>query len=47
MVLMSVFGWSVIYYLRAVTEEDHLRKVDGEYDAYCEKVRYRFIPRIY
>lgn len=47
MVLLSVFGWSVIYYLRAVTEEDHLRKVDEEYDRYCQQVRYRFIPRVY
>lgn len=46
-VLVSVLGWSVIYYLRAVTEEDHLRKVDGEYDRYCDQVPYRFIPRLY
>jgi protein-S-isoprenylcysteine O-methyltransferase Ste14 len=42
----SMFGWSVIYYMRALTEEDHLRSVDGEYDAYCEKVKYRFIPGV-
>jgi protein-S-isoprenylcysteine O-methyltransferase Ste14 len=42
----SVAGWSTIYVLRALTEEDHLRRVDGEYDQYCARVRYRFIPRI-
>lgn len=43
----SMFGWSVIYYMRALTEEDHLRSVDGEYDAYCQKVKYRFVPGVY
>ncbi len=42
----SMFGWSVIYYMRALTEEDHLRSVDGEYDAYCQKVKYRFVPGV-
>jgi len=42
----SMFGWSVIYYMRALTEEDHLRSVDGEYDAYCQQVKYRFIPGV-
>lgn len=42
----SMFGWSVIYYMRALTEEDHLRGVDGEYDAYCRQVRHRFIPGV-
>jgi protein-S-isoprenylcysteine O-methyltransferase Ste14 len=43
----SVVGWSLLYILRALTEEDHLRSVDGEYDAYAQKVRYRFVPGIY
>jgi protein-S-isoprenylcysteine O-methyltransferase Ste14 len=43
----SVAGWSMLYILRALTEEDHLRSVDGEYAAYAEKVRYRFIPGVY
>lgn len=47
MVAVSVIGWSVVYYLRAVTEEDHLRSVDGEYADYCQRVRFRFIPGIY
>lgn len=42
----SVVGWTLLYVLRAVTEEDHLRGVDGEYAAYAAKVRYRFIPGI-
>lgn len=42
----SMLGWSVIYYMRAITEEDHLRSVDGEYDAYCRQVKYRFIPGV-
>jgi protein-S-isoprenylcysteine O-methyltransferase Ste14 len=40
-------AWSAVYVLRALTEEDHLRTVDGEYDAYCRKVTYRFLPGIY
>lgn len=40
----SVAAWSALYVLRALTEEDHLRKVDGEYAAYASRVRYRFIP---
>jgi protein-S-isoprenylcysteine O-methyltransferase Ste14 len=43
-VLGSMAAWSAIYYLRAVTEEAHLKGVDGEYAAYCARVRYRFIP---
>jgi hypothetical protein len=42
----SVIGWSLLYVLRAVTEEDHLRSVDGEYAAYAARVRYRFIPGV-
>jgi len=44
--LASVVGWTMLYILRAVTEEDHLRSVDGEYAAYAAKVRYRFIPGV-
>lgn len=46
-VIASAAAWSAIYALRALTEEDHLRTVDGEYDEYCRKVRYRFIPGVY
>lgn len=39
----SMFGWSFIYFLRAVTEERHLGK-DPDYQEYRRAVRYRFIP---
>jgi protein-S-isoprenylcysteine O-methyltransferase Ste14 len=42
----SVVAWSSLYVLRALTEEDHLRSVDGEYAAYAAKVKYRFIPGV-
>jgi protein-S-isoprenylcysteine O-methyltransferase Ste14 len=42
----SMFGWSFIYFLRALTEERHLRSVDGEYDRYSAQVKYRFIPGV-
>ncbi len=44
--LASVVGWTLLYVLRAVTEEDHLKSVDEEYAAYAAKVRYRFIPGV-
>ena len=47
MTVGSVVAWTSLYALRALTEEDHLRKVDGEYAAYAAKVRYRFIPGVY
>ena len=42
--IASVIGWTMLYVLRALTEEDHLRSVDAEYAAYAARVRYRFIP---
>lgn len=39
-------GWGTIYFLRAVTEEQFLGR-DPEYVASCQKVKYRFIPRVY
>jgi hypothetical protein len=42
--LASVAGWTLLYVLRALTEEDHLRRVDGDYAAYAAKVRWRFLP---
>jgi protein-S-isoprenylcysteine O-methyltransferase Ste14 len=44
--IASIAGWSMVYILRALTEEDHLRKVDGDYADYAAKVRYRFIPGV-
>lgn len=43
----SVLGWTMLYALRALTEEDHLRRVDGEYASYAARVRYRFIPGVF
>jgi protein-S-isoprenylcysteine O-methyltransferase Ste14 len=43
-VSVSVVAVTALYVLRALTEEDHLRSVDGEYAAYASKVRYRFVP---
>lgn len=42
--LGSVVGWTLIYVMRALTEEDHLRRVDGDYALYAQRVRYRFLP---
>jgi protein-S-isoprenylcysteine O-methyltransferase Ste14 len=42
--LASVAGWTLLYVLRALTEEDHLLRVDGEYAAYAQRVRHRFVP---
>jgi protein-S-isoprenylcysteine O-methyltransferase Ste14 len=39
-------GWATLYYLRAITEEQFLRQ-DPEYVAYCQRVKYRFIPGVY
>lgn len=44
--LASVAGWTLLYVLRALTEEDHLRSVDGDYAAYAAQTRYRFIPGV-
>ncbi|MBD5401590.1 hypothetical protein HDR58_02145 [bacterium] len=47
--LILVLGtclWLYIYYLRAITEERHLIK-DEEYQKYVEKVKYRFIPKVF
>jgi protein-S-isoprenylcysteine O-methyltransferase Ste14 len=39
-------AWGTIYFLRSVTEEQFLSR-DPEYVAYCQRVKYRFIPGIY
>lgn len=41
--ILGQMAWSVIYILRALTEERHLKKHE-EYQDYMKKVRYRFIP---
>jgi protein-S-isoprenylcysteine O-methyltransferase Ste14 len=42
----SLSLWTIIYFMRAITEERHLIK-DPDYQAYCKKVKYRFIPFVY
>jgi protein-S-isoprenylcysteine O-methyltransferase Ste14 len=42
----SVAGWTLLYVLRALTEEDHLKRVDGEYAEYAKRVKWRFIPGV-
>ncbi len=42
---LSMIGWSFVYFMRALTEEEHLLK-DEEYQKYCMKVKYRFIPGV-
>ena len=37
--------WIGVYILRAITEERNLIK-DDDYKVYCQKVKYRFIPKI-
>ncbi len=47
--IVLTFGillWIGVYILRAVTEERNLIK-DDEYKKYCQKVKYRFIPKVY
>lgn len=43
---LSMLAWSFIYHIRTLTEEKHLKQ-DPDYIAYCRKVKYRYIPRIY
>jgi len=38
--------WGTVYFLRAVTEEQFLGR-DPEYTAYCQRVKWRFIPGVY
>jgi protein-S-isoprenylcysteine O-methyltransferase Ste14 len=44
--LLSVAGWSGLYVLRALTEERHLRSTDPAYEAYAQRVRWRFVPGV-
>lgn len=45
-VLLSIWTWCFIYYMRAITEEKHL-EMDNDYVEYKKKVKYKFIPKIY
>jgi protein-S-isoprenylcysteine O-methyltransferase Ste14 len=42
----TMIFWTVIYVLRAFTEENHLL-ADEDYVAYCSQVKWRFIPYIF
>ncbi len=44
--IASMSVWTLIYFLRAMTEERHLI-VDPDYQAYCRKVKWRFIPFVF
>lgn len=44
--LLSLGGWSLIYALRAITEERHLLMAGNGYAEYMAKVRWRFIPKV-
>lgn len=41
-----LFCWNIVYTLRALTEERHLKQ-DPDYRSYCDQVRYRFIPGVW
>jgi protein-S-isoprenylcysteine O-methyltransferase Ste14 len=44
--LLSLTGWSLIYALRAITEERHLLFANNGYAEYAARVRWRFIPKV-
>jgi protein-S-isoprenylcysteine O-methyltransferase Ste14 len=43
-ILACVILWTMIYVVRALTEERHLLMLDNGYAEYQAKIRYRFIP---
>ncbi len=45
-VLFWLSAWTFLYYLRAITEENHL-SADPDYIQYKKEVRYKFIPGIW
>jgi len=44
--IFSLSAWTLVYFMRAITEERHLIK-DPDYQEYCRKVKYRFIPYVW
>lgn len=44
--VLSVLLWSIVYYFRAVTEEQHL-SLEPDYAAYQVAVKHRFIPGLW
>jgi protein-S-isoprenylcysteine O-methyltransferase Ste14 len=45
--LLSLSAWSLIYALRAITEERHLLLANNGYAEYQAQVRWRFIPKVF
>jgi len=45
-VLIGLFWWAFIYYIRSITEENHL-SADPDYITYKKQVPYKFIPKIW
>ncbi|MBI2581101.1 isoprenylcysteine carboxylmethyltransferase family protein [Candidatus Woesearchaeota archaeon] len=45
-ILATTGAWALVYFFRAITEERHLI-ADKDYQEYCKKVRYRFIPGVF
>jgi protein-S-isoprenylcysteine O-methyltransferase Ste14 len=45
--LLSLAGWTTIYALRAITEERHLLMGNNGYAEYMQRVKWRFIPRVF
>jgi protein-S-isoprenylcysteine O-methyltransferase Ste14 len=43
-ILACVILWTLVYVLRALTEERHLLMIDNGYAEYKAKVRHRFVP---
>jgi protein-S-isoprenylcysteine O-methyltransferase Ste14 len=44
--VMALAGWSLIYALRAMTEERHLLMGNNGYAEYMDRVKWRFIPGV-
>lgn len=45
-VLFWLTSWTFVYYMRAMTEEDHL-SLDPDYIKYKQQVPYKFIPKVW
>jgi hypothetical protein len=45
--LLSLGAWTLIYALRAMTEERHLLLANNGYAEYSAQVRWRFIPKVF
>jgi protein-S-isoprenylcysteine O-methyltransferase Ste14 len=43
-ILTCIVAWTLIYVVRALTEERHLLMIDNGYAEYRERVRFRFVP---